>query len=309
MFYLQKKTAYADAGTRCPGCSSQVHDVRYEVRGDDNTRNVYRCSECSLLFYRPLFDAEPVAMDSVEDADLYGSEVLKRLHEKLIIEKEIRTVRKILCKDRFSLLDVGCGTGWISSIWKHHGADVTGLEASMVRAAVTEELFGIPVFCGMVEDFQSDKKFDVVILRHVVEHLETPFDVLAKLYDSLADGGIMLIIVPNIDCLGRYIFGTNWTWVLPWHCNFFNPKSLRRLIQRTGLTVSREYQTPSPLWYPESLFRLLPENNDTLRDRFYAKLGLMSLVPFAPVVLAGLAVGLGDNITLFARKCSAGSPY
>lgn len=303
MFTLKKKSALTEEGTVCPGCTNLVHEVRYEVCSSEESRNLYRCGVCSLMFFRPLFEKTVLAMDSVDDAELFGNNVLKALHEKIIISREIKTVRKILGTDRISVLDVGCGTGWISNIWKSHGADVTGLEASVVRADVAEERYGIPVFRGYVEDFQTDRKFDLVILRHVVEHLEQPGHVLSMLREVLADDGLILIIVPNIDCIGRFLFGTNWTWVLPWHCNFFNPKSLQMLLKYAGFDPEKLYQTASPLWYPESLFRFLPDPGGRLRDKFYTNLSIASLLPFAPVVLVGHMAGISDNLTLFARKC------
>jgi SAM-dependent methyltransferase len=235
-------------------------------------------------------------MDSVEDAELF-SPLLRRLHERLIVRPEISKVRKLLGRSDFSMLDIGCGTGWISKIWVDSAACVTGLEPSQARGSIARER-GIRVLTCYVEDLDVSESFDLIVIRHVLEHLEQPAEILRRLHSRLNPGGLLLIIVPNIDCIGRKLFDTNWTWVLPWHCNFFNPQSLRSLLQLTGFEPVNMYQTPSPLWYPESFVRKFPWAKGLLGTN------LFSMLLFAPLVAAGMLVGMSDNLTVIAKAGS-----
>lgn len=78
-------------------------------------------------------------MESVDDAEMLHSSFLKTLHEYLIVRREIDKVLLLLGKYDFSMLDVGCGPGWISLIWADSGAQVTGLELSKASAAIVRE--------------------------------------------------------------------------------------------------------------------------------------------------------------------------
>ena len=287
----------------CPACGAMTDDVRYLYRIDDRTSDLFRCNNCTMMFALPvlLLELDERQMDCVDDAELFNNAFLKRLHRDLIIKTEISHVKRLLVKKSFSLLDIGCGTGWTTNIWSEEGADATGLEPSPKRAAVARERYGLRVIQSFVEDLECEELFEVIVMRHVLEHFADPYEVLQKVTSHLKPGGLLVIIVPNINCIGRFVFGTRWTWVLPWHCNFFTPKSLPRILQRSGLTVEKSYQTPSPLWYPESLLSLLPSNAMLIR-KAYARLSMFMFLPFAPLLLIGHLLRMSDNLTVMARK-------
>jgi 2-polyprenyl-3-methyl-5-hydroxy-6-metoxy-1,4-benzoquinol methylase len=286
----------------CPACNGSVTTVRYVYNFEEKKSNILSCPDCGMMFARPV----PISvitrrqMNGLDDAELFHNPFLKLLHRKFIVMPEIVRVKRLLKRDRFSLLDIGCGTGWTTNIWKEEGAEVTGLEPSLNRGKIASERFGFRVIPSYIEDLATDETFDVIIIRHVLEHFADPFQVLTHVRGHLKDGGLLVVIVPNIDCIGRYIFGTKWSWILPWHCNFFNPSSLARIAHRAGFTPCDLYQMPSPLWYPRSFLQLLP-GGDKLRSRIYKRLSSLVFIPFAPVVAAGVLSGYSDNITLITR--------
>lgn len=300
---LKKNYEDKNAQLSCPSCDSEVRTVRYVYSQDDSKANIYQCNVCTFMFVRPVLipTVTERQMDSVDDAEFFNNPFLKMLHEKIILKKEIFNVKKIIGNGNFTLLDVGCGTGWITKIWSDHGFEVTGLEPSEVRGKIAEENYGIRIISDYLENLDTSKKYNIVILRQVVEHLEDPQKMLAKALSLLYSGGVLLLITPNIQCIGRYIFDTKWSWILPYHCNFFSPKSLRTIVQKAGFDIQKDYQTPSPLWYPESFLRLFPKAK-TLSAALYKKLSLAALLPFMPLVLIGHLVGLSDNMTVIARK-------
>ena len=290
-------------GIACPVCGSSVRRTLYCYKRKGEEGRIYDCRHCGFLFLHPvpLSDLTDRRMDTLEDAELFNNSLLKFLHEKLIVNREIAIVRKLVQKDRFSLLDIGCGTGWTSSIWQRVGAEVTGLEPSPRRAAVAKERHGLRILQSSIEELRSEKKYDVIVMRHVLEHIADPLPVLASIRGHLDEKGIAVIIVPNINCIGRYLFGARWTWVLPWHCDFFSPRSMRYLMKRSGFDVVKLYQMPSPLWYPQSFLRLIP-GSERFSAGLYRTLSLASFLPFIPLVLLGYLTGQSDNITIIARR-------
>jgi SAM-dependent methyltransferase len=236
-------------------------------------------------------------MESIDDAELFNSSLFQRLHEKLIIGPEISQITKLRGRSDFTMLDIGCGTGWISRIWADAGARVTGLEPSRPRATVARAR-GIRVLSCYAEELDDSETYDLIVIRHVLEHLEDPRAILCNLTARLNQNGLLLVVVPNIDCIGRKVFDAEWTWVLPWHCNFFAPRSLKMLLKNCGYDVVKSYQTPSPLWYPESFTRKFPRLGKML------KLTPLSMLLFAPLVGLGYISGNSDNITMIARPLS-----
>lgn len=287
--------------TFCPGCAKSVTDVRYTYVENSRQSFIYYCSYCELMFARPVLipELKNRQMDSVDDAELFNSPLLKALHEHLNINREIKAVTKIVRRSDFSLLDIGSGTGWTTNIWQRAGVKVTGLEPSQVRGDLARKRYGFRVICSYVEELESVEMFDVVTMRHVIEHFEDPSKVLEKVGSHLRDDGLLVVVVPNINCIGRYIFDTKWSWILPWHCIFFSPRSLSNLLERVGFEVIKGYQTPSPLWYPESFFRRFPRL--AVFTRLFDKFRVLSVIVFAPVVFLGYLTGFSDNITMIAR--------
>ena len=107
-----------------------------------------------------------------------------------------------------------------------------------------------------------------------------------------------MVVVPNVDCIGRYLFGVDWEWVLPWHCNFFNKRSLETLLEEAGFEIIKTYQTASPFYHFESLARKFDSKwLNLISERF--KIG--SMLATSPIAMLGLAMGFGDNLTTLAR--------
>ena len=158
---------------------------------------------------------------------------------------------------------------------------------------------GLKVHNCYVEQLDLPGKFDVVVLRHILEYLEHPSVIISSVRRLLKEGGVILTIVPNIDSIGRKIFGRHWEWVLPWHCNFFTPRSIIQLTKSCGFTPVSTFQSPSPLYYGESLGRAL---KSTALESFFTKYRLASSLLAIPLTFSGIISGKGDNITVIARK-------
>lgn len=291
----------ADQPQACPACSTPVAEITYVHQDGDHRSDFFRCSECSFLFARPVFipELDSRHMDGIDNAELFNSRLLKSIYVNYFIKKEIRTLRRAKGQGPLRLLDVGCGTGWTTRIYADHGFAVTGLEPSRVRAEYARANYGIEVVSDYIENAGFDQEFDVVVLRHIIEHFADPGAVLHKIRSFLKPDGVVLVVVPNIDCLGRYLFETRWAWVLPWHCNFFNPRSARRLLSEQGFEVSDFYQTPSPLYYPGALMSTFP--NRFVR-RLLGRSRVVAMTLCAPLAIGGKWLGMGDNINVVARR-------
>lgn len=287
----------------CCVCEGAISSPVYQYLRDESSCDIRRCRSCGHLFMYPvaLPDLNSRSMQSVDDAELFGSAILRFLYEKLIITEEIRAVRKYIKNERPRVLDIGCGSGWIASIWKKHGFHVLGLEPSHERRKVCREKYGIETVADYAEHFKTQEKFDVILMRHLLEHIEKPSEILDKICSLLdTENGILLIVVPNINSIGRFIFRHNWEWILPWHIHFFTPKTLVRFIENKGFKTLKLYQQPSPLWYTSSLKRCLGEKSRMARWINKVPKVIM-LTVFLPVIFWGIVFRLDDNLTLLAR--------
>lgn len=286
--------------TFCPLCGSSIDNIEFEYLANSMTLPLYGCKTCEFSFIRPmpLEILENRKMETIEDAELF-SPLFKVLHESLVLGREARSLRRICNKTQIDLLDIGCGSGWSSDFWRRKGAIVEAVEPSLARCEYARRQYGLTVHNCYVEELNLPGKFDVVVLRHILEHLEHPAEIVNSVRNLLKDDGVILLVVPNINCIGRKLFGRHWEWVLPWHCNFFTPKSIVKLTELCGFEAVATYQSPSPLYYGESLGRVL---HFPVLEGFFARYRLAGLPVALPLALLGVLSGLGDNVTVVARK-------
>lgn len=286
----------------CPACNAEVADIRYVYSENERQSNFFRCSRCTFIFARPL----PIPaidkrqLDDIEYAELFNSPLLKNLYITLFIKREIRMLKKYRLVKNAKLIDIGCGTGWTTSIFAKNGFDVTGLEPSETRSKFARDMYGIRTLTGHIESLDIQERYGIAVLRHIIEHVEDPKSVIGKISLLLENQGLLLLVCPNINSLGRYLFGAQWSaWGLPWHCNFFTPKSIKALLDRSGFEVLKSYQTPSPLHFTQSL---LSKYAGKKISRFMGNNKILSALLSAPFAVLGTSLGWGDTLNIIARK-------
>ncbi len=283
----------------CVVCGHNIVQEEYAYHYQNLESTILSCLQCGHLFIHPvpLVKLDERTMDTIEDAEFSGNKFFQALHEKLVINREIRTVRKFLTTEKPRLLDIGCGTGWTTSLWQKNGFDVIGLEPSSSRAKKAQELYKINVSTEHIENFKSSELFDVVVMRHLLEHIEEPKDILNKARSFLKPDGVLIIVIPNIDCIGRHIFKENWAWILPWHLHFYTTRTLSLLLKNLGYKKLSVYQTPSPLWYPYSMNMAWGDRSN--RGQIPQ---LLALLAATPIILFGMILNKNDNMTLIFRN-------
>ncbi|MDD3125221.1 MAG: class I SAM-dependent methyltransferase [Candidatus Kapabacteria bacterium] len=109
-------------------------------------------------------------------------------------------------KPGMSVCEVGCAEGGVLTAFIEHGAtDALGTDISHARLAsgnrINAEL-GIQVkllrhdILGDLVPNNLIGKFDLILLRDVIEHLPTPYSVLKTIYNMLKPGGRLYVTFP-----------------------------------------------------------------------------------------------------------------
>ena len=108
----------------------------------------------------------------------------------------------------------------------------------------------VPVIIGDFLTIEAEpNKYDLIALRHVLEHLVDPILALQKINFRLKTNGYALFEMPNIDALDMRLkrmlastgihqkqFPKNY---LPGHCNEFCRASFQFLLEKTGFKLIR----------------------------------------------------------------------
>jgi ubiquinone/menaquinone biosynthesis C-methylase UbiE len=91
-----------------------------------------------------------------------------------------------------------------------------------------------------IDSFKTDsRQYDLIILRHVLEHSHHPVEFIKDLAKRLSPEGLLYIEVPNLDSGCARVFGGNWKgYYVPRHIFHFNPSSLEEAVNNAGMRCS-----------------------------------------------------------------------
>lgn len=172
-----------------------------------------------------------------------------------------------------SVLDIGCGDGAILQRLAQtgFGSRFTGLEISpsAVRKAQEKQIPNCEVrlFDGYELPF-TGQQFDLAVLSHVLEHVEYPRRLI---HDAARVARNVFIEVPLED---NWRMPRDFVFDRVGHINFYNPRTIRALVQSCGMTISNEHLCHSSprlyvfrkgrlrgslsFWFKESIMRAAP---------------------------------------------------
>ncbi|MCC7456896.1 MAG: class I SAM-dependent methyltransferase [Nitrospira sp.] len=106
-----------------------------------------------------------------------------------------------------SLLELGSFRGDMTRRLLGHFSDITCVEASeqAIRHA-KQTLPCLSYFSGRFETVQLPRRYDNIVMTHVLEHLDDPIAVLKRVNDEwLAEGGRFFLVCPNANAPSRQI--------------------------------------------------------------------------------------------------------
>ena len=144
-----------------------------------------------------------------------------------------------------SLLDVGCGEGFVMKWFHDKGHPVLGLDFSdagveSMNPSVKDLVQTGDVFQAIDTKVDAGEQYDILWLQHVLEHVLDPLHLLQSLTSLVSENGVMLITVPNDGSeLQEMLFARGdvdkRSWIaLPDHMSYFTAESLRTTVEATG---------------------------------------------------------------------------
>jgi 2-polyprenyl-3-methyl-5-hydroxy-6-metoxy-1,4-benzoquinol methylase len=176
-----------------------------------------------------------------------------------------------------SILDIGSGRGWILYfLKKYFKYDVTvGTQISSSAYKFSTQKLKLEIYNNDLLDISFNKKFDIVSILHVLEHVDTPEEYIKRIYELLNDDGFLFIEVPNYNSWSRKLTGEYWLALdLKHHIFFFTPKSLSLLLEKYNFkikelnTFSLEYSTFTSI---QSIVNLITNSDSYLFEKLQSR--------------------------------------
>jgi 2-polyprenyl-3-methyl-5-hydroxy-6-metoxy-1,4-benzoquinol methylase len=259
--------------------------------------NVVRCLDCTGKYIHPMMYFSEEVLRKLYSLDFFKSngavEDAKNVGEKVGI---MGNVKRLSGDARGkTMLDIGCGTGEFLKAAADCGFNVTGIDVNSTTTEYVVNKYGFHTVTGIIGSRSfAQCSFDVVVLSHVIEHLQKPIDVLAIIYSILKPNGLFVMCTPNSDSLkedihnvyGRIRYGRSKSYYLslPFFVIGFNLKSARRILENAGFAA--EYcKLHSGLEWEDKRLKFI----------------------MRPIKIAGALVRKGMSIVTISRKPAAAS--
>lgn len=229
---------------QCPVCHGTY--FHQEFTGIDHTTtgesfHVKHCQQCSLGITTP----RPTQNDAARyyQSDSYISHAGK---SRTLFDAIYLFIRSLSVRWKYSLikpylgshglLDFGCGTGSFLQEVSRHGHPVEGVEPSESARGIAAKALAVAPSLEQL----APRKYDIITLWHVLEHVYLLREILPQLKARLAAGGTLFIAVPNHQSPDARHYKELWAaYDLPRHLWHFNKQSMATLLQKEGLRVTK----------------------------------------------------------------------
>jgi ubiquinone/menaquinone biosynthesis C-methylase UbiE len=152
------------------------------------------------------------------------------------------------------VLEIGCGLGhllgWLSDRYQVVGSDVNEWALEQARTNVSQGEF-------LLLDAQDlsvfpDGHFNIVIAKHVVEHLPQPDQAVREIGRVLAPGGLLVLATPNLDSPMRARKKDDWVgYQDPTHISLKPPAEWLAMLKSAGLQPKKVFS--DGFWDPPYL--------------------------------------------------------
>ena len=157
-----------------------------------------------------------------------------------------------------TILDIGCGEGYLSSELAAAGNEVIGVD--LLEKPECVDSMKAYCRCDLSQGLDIEQEPlrsthpDRILLLDVLEHLPRPEPILEACRALLPPGGVAIITVPNVAnlwirlslLLGRFEY-TDRGILDRTHVRFYTRKAARRMLEENGFEVIRESATVVPI--------------------------------------------------------------
>lgn len=138
------------------------------------------------------------------------------------------------------ILEVGIGKGEFIAAALEMGYHIDGIEIVRSAAQDVADLLDIPIICGNFLEYNTDKKYSILSMGDVLEHLGDPIEALKKAYELLQKDGILWLSTPNYQSgFSRFMKYQDPMWLEPTHVTYFSAEGLTKAVEACGFIIMK----------------------------------------------------------------------
>ena len=241
----------------CPVCGENRYDIIYpSTYTSAQTRealiDVYKsssdtclteqlvaCKQCTLVYLNPrvrgdvIIDSYKAAIDpTFIELNRYRITTFKQYLKKIAVFCDLTAAKNT------QVLDIGCAGGAFPKAASDLGFSVIGIEPSRWLSEKAKAQYQLDIRPGVLSEQRFEKNyFDLITLWDVIEHLISPREELAQIYQLLKPGGKLVVNFPDYSSIAAKILGRKWPMLLNVHLFYFTPETIGQLLANSGFKV------------------------------------------------------------------------
>lgn len=201
---------------------------------------------------------------------------LYQLVKNYTIKQKVKLIEPFIQKDK-SILDIGCGTGDFLVACRNNGWVVQGIEPNEKAWQIGSDKLSLStpsneriIFRDIQELIDMNKKYDVISLWHVLEHISNLSEYIEHLKSLLNKDGVLIIAVPNFKSFDAKHYNEYWAaFDVPRHLWHFSKKSISLLFAKVGLKVIHTLPMKFDAYYVSLLSEKYKKGKMKLIKAFY----------------------------------------
>lgn len=263
---------------QCPACGFVTADVQMTE------------SELKALYGPDYFHGEE-----------YGDYLLEEASLKENFRERLDTLLRFSgAPAALTLFEIGCAYGFFLDVARERFAAVAGIDIAEDAVTHARNTLGLDAVAGDVMKHDFGTAPDVVCMWDVIEHLARPDEVLGRVSEVVATGGLVAITTGDIGSLNARFRGKNWRMIHPpTHLHYFSQTTLGRLLDAKGFDVIHVEHPGVVRTIGQICYGVL-----VLRQRMH---GLYNALENLPLMNRKISLNLFDIMFVIARKRADGA--
>lgn len=311
----------------CNGETIFTFNASEKMYGTGEVFQYAQCGSCGCLqlvnppndlsqYYQNYYGRNLISEDSISFKlrkkrfinDFRKKNILGSLLSYFFEDPAPSSLKELNLKINDSILDVGCADGFLLYMLKESGyPNVMGIDPEISSSIHYKN--GLNIIKGDLLELK-ERKFDVVMLHHVLEHIEHPEQILNDISNFLNPDGQLLIRIPTCTSFAFDNYQENWYQLdAPRHIYLHSHDSIQKLLKKSNFEIIKIYcdSTIWQLFSSEEYVKGIPFVKHM--KRYMLKLPLMVLTgkfykKYKAKVTSLNKNNYGDQIVVIARKCN-----
>lgn len=262
---------------------------------------IYRCKKCHIDFPVP----RPSKIDKFYPKNYRDyNQLIKFIFNVFYKKKALSFIKLFKNNKKKTILEIGCGNGFLLKIFKLNGWKVFGTERK--NSINYQNEIDLNIKDKKINDFENNF-FDLILLNNSLEHLVDFRIVKNYLKKKLKKNGLLIINIPSVNSF-QYQFGKgDWFHLdVPRHLQLFDDNFFFDYAKRNNLKILN-YKSTGLIWELYGWFQTLNNKLFNNKNLFFKSLsdfynnkisfliGLLQLLLLGPISLILTIISFSVN--------------